>query len=148
MDYNKERHKQLVIRSQYFKDQGKDIFLESPEENSELSKYNIVVEDYVYWTHRENFVLIMKNLLDNTLDFDEFETAFSLLFEEVRKEVNIFKMDLEQIDKFQPRTRPYFAGIVGSIYRQFEEVEDEYITEQDVKDFVKEACLRIQKFLE
>ena len=36
MDYNKERHKQLVIRSQYFKDQGKDIFLESPEENSEL----------------------------------------------------------------------------------------------------------------
>ena len=61
MDYNKERHKQLVIRSQYFKDQGKNIFLESPEESSELSKYDIVVEDYVYWTHRENFVLIMKN---------------------------------------------------------------------------------------
>jgi hypothetical protein len=38
MTYNKERHKQLVIRSQYLKNQGKNLFLENPEEDSELSK--------------------------------------------------------------------------------------------------------------
>lgn len=43
MTYNKERHKQLVIRSQNLKNQGKNIFLENPEEDSELSKYNIGV---------------------------------------------------------------------------------------------------------
>jgi len=149
MTYNKERHKQLVIRSQDLKNQGKNIFLENPEESSELSKYNIGVEEQVFWTHRENFVLIMKNFLDNILDFDEFESAFSLFYEEVRKDVNMFKIDLEQIDNFQPSTRSYrFASVISSIYRQFEEVEDEYCTEQEVKDYVKEAYLKFQKFEE
>ena len=149
MIYNKERHKQLVIRSQDLKNQGKNIFLENPKESSELSKYNVEIEEQVFWTHRENFVLIMKNFLENILDFDEFETAFSLLNEEVRKEVNMFEIDLEQIDKFQPSTRSYrFASVIGSIYRQFEEVEEEYWTEQEVKDYVKEAYLKFQKFEE
>ena len=149
MTYNKERHKQLVIRSQDFKNQGKNIFLENPEEASELSKYNIAVEEQVFWTHRENFVLIMKNFLDNIIDFDEFKTAFSLLYKEVRKEVDMFKIDLEQIEKFQPSTRAYrFASFIGSIYRQFEEVEEEYCTEQEVKDYVKEAYLKFQNFEE
>nr|YP_009029004.1 hypothetical protein [Cylindrotheca closterium]AGY78400.1 hypothetical protein [Cylindrotheca closterium] len=100
MTYNKERHKQFVIRLQDLKNQGKNLFLENSEEDSELSKYNIGVEEQVFWIHRENFVLIMKNFLENILDFDEFETAFSLLYEEVGKEVNMFKIDLEQIDKF------------------------------------------------
>ena len=50
MTYNKERHKQLVIRSQDLKNQGKNLFLENPEEDSELSKYNIAVEEHVFWT--------------------------------------------------------------------------------------------------
>ncbi len=149
MTYNKERHKQLVIRSQDLKNQGKNLFLENPEEDSELSKYNIGVEEQVFWTHRENLVLIMKNFLDNILDFDEFETAFSLLYEEVIKEFNMFKIDLEQIEKFQPSTRSYrFASVINSIYRQFEEVEDEYCTKQEVKDYLKEAYLKFQKFEE
>ena len=149
MIYNKKRHKQLLIRSQDLKNQGKNIFLENPKESSELSKYNVEIEEQVFWTHRENFVLIMKNFLENILDFDEFETAFSLLDGEVRKEVNMFEIDLEQIDKFQPSTRSYrFASVIGSIYRQFEEVEEEYWTEQEVKDYVKEASLKFQKFEE
>ena len=140
MTYDKERHKQLVIRSINLKNQGKNLFLENPKEDSELSKYNIAVEEQVFWTHREKFVLIMKNFLDNILDFDEFETAFSLLYRRTSKEVDMFIIDLKQIEKFQPSTRSYrFASVLGSIYRQFEEVEDEYCTEQEVKDYVKEV---------
>lgn len=149
MIYNKERHKQLVIRSQDLKNQGTHISKENREEYSELLHYNVEIEEQVFWTHRENFVLIMKNFLENILDFDDFKTAFSLLDGEVRKEVNLFKIDLEQIDKFQPSTRSYrFASVIGSIYRQFEEVEEEYCTEQEVKDYVKEAYLKFQKFEE
>lgn len=61
----------------------------------------------------------------------------------------MFKIDLERIEKFQPSTRSYwFASVICSIYRQFEEVEDEYCTEQEVKDYVKEAYLKFQKFKE
>jgi hypothetical protein len=48
MDYNRKRHKQLVIRSQDLNTQGKNLFIENPEEDSELSKYNIAVEEQVF----------------------------------------------------------------------------------------------------
>jgi hypothetical protein len=138
MDYNRKRHKQLVIRSQDLNTQGKNLFIENPEEDSELSKYNIAVEEQVFWTYREDFFLLMKNFIDNIFDFDEFETAFSLLYWKTSKEVDMFIINLKQIDKFQPSPRPYrFASFIISIFRQFEEVDEEYCTEQEVKDFVK-----------
>jgi hypothetical protein len=150
MDYSKKRHKQLVIRSQDLKNQGKNLFIENPEEDSELFKYNIAVEEQIFLTRRKDFVLLMKNFIDNIIDFEEFETAFSLLYRKIRKESNIFNIDLKQIEKFQPSpTRPYrFASFIGSIFRQFEEVEDEYCTQRDVKDFVKEIYLKSQIFKE
>ena len=89
----------------------------------------------------------MKNFIDNTIDFEEFEIAFSLLYRKTREEYNMFNIDLKQIEKFQPSpTRPYrFASFIGSIFRQFEEVEDEYCTERDVKDFVKKVYLKFQR---
>ena len=145
MIYKKERHKQLVIRSRNLKNQGKTLFRENPEEYSELLDYNIAVEEQVFWTHRGEFFLIMKNFLDNILDFDEFETAFTLLYQKTREEFDMFVIDLKQIEKFQPSRRSYrFASVINSIYRQFEEVEDEYCTEQEVKDYVKEAYLKFQ----
>ena len=87
----------------------------------------------------------MKNFLDNSNNFDEFETTFSLLYEEVKKEVNMLITDLEQIDKFQPSTKSYrFASTLGLIYHQFESVEDEYCTQQEVKDYVKKFYLKFQ----
>lgn len=149
MIYKKERHKQLVIRSRNLKNQEKTLFRENPEEYSELLDYNIAVEEQVFWTHRGEFFLIMKNFLDNILDFDEFETAFTLLYQKTREEFDMFVIDLKQIEKFQPSRRSYrFASVINSIYRQFEEVEDEYCTEQEVKDYVKEAYLKFQKFEE
>ena len=149
MDYNRKRHKQLMIRSQDLKNQGKNLFIENPEEYSELSKYNIAVEEQVFWTHREDFFLLMKNFIDNIFDFDEFETAFSLLYRKTTEEVDMFIINLKQIDKFQPSPRSYrFASFIGSIFRQFEEVEDEYCTEQEVKDFVKKVYLKFQNFEE
>nr|QUS63974.1 hypothetical protein [Haslea silbo] len=149
MIYKKERHKQLVIRSRNLKNQGKTLFRENPEEYSELLDYDIAVEEQVFWTHRGEFFLIMKNFLDNILDFDEFETAFTVLYQKTREEFDMFVIDLKQIEKFQPSRRSYrFASVINSIYRQFEEVEDEYCTEQEVKDYVKEAYLKFQKFEE
>jgi len=86
----------------------------------------------------------MKNFIDTILDFDGFDTAFTVLYYKIRKEVNTFKIDLKQIEKFQPSTRSdRFASSMSSIYRQFEEVEDKYCTEQEVKEFVKKTYLKI-----
>ena len=147
MDYNNNRHKQLVLRSQALRTQGKSLLIEDPKASFELSNYKISVDEQVFWTHRQNFFIIMESFINNILDFDEFENAFSLLYGKVRNEERMLQIDLEYIDKFQPSTRPYtFAPVMGSIYRQFEAVQDEYITEQEVKDYVKKKYLEFQKF--
>lgn len=149
MDYNNysnERHKQLLKRSQNLQKQGRDLFTENSEEYFELLKYNIAVEDQVFWNHRKEFFLLMKIFLANILDFEGFEDAFSLLFRKTTEEVKMSIIDLEQIKKFQLSPEAYpFASSMGSIFRQFEEVEDEYCTEQDVKDYVKEIYFKYQE---
>ena len=148
MNYNKKRHKQLVILSQDVKNQGKNLFIENPKEYSELLKYNIAVEEQVFWTHREQFLILMKNLINNSLHFDEFETAFSVLYRKITKEFHMFIIDLKQIEKFQPSTRSYrFASSISSIFRQFEEIEDEYSTKQEVKDSVRDILQKIEPYL-
>ena len=149
MTYNKERHKQLVIRSQDLKNQGKNLFRENPEAYSELLNYEIAIEEQIFWANRGEFFLVMKDFLDNIINFDEFETDFTLLYHKTREEFDMFVIDLKQIEKFQPSTRSdRFAGYINTIFREFEAVEDEYCTEQEVKDFVKEAYLKFQKFEE
>ena len=149
MIYKKERHKQLVIRSRDLKNQGKTLFRENPEEYSELLDYEIAVEEQIFWTNRGEFFLVMKDFLDNIINFDEFETAFTLLYHKTREEFDMFVIDLKQIEKFQPSTRSdRFAGYINAIFREFEGVEDEYCTEQEVKYYVKEAYLKFQKFEE
>ena len=148
MIYKKERHKQLVIRSQDLKNQGKTLFRENKEEYSELLDYNIAVEEQVFWTNRGEFFLVMKNFLDNIINFDEFETAFTLLYQKTREEFDMFVIDLKQIEKFQPSTRSdRFASFINTIFREFEEVEDEYCTKQEVKDSVEKVYLKFQNFL-
>ncbi len=148
MNYNKERHKELVIRWQNLKSQGKILCLECPKEDAELSKYNIEVEEQVFWAHRNEFLLLMKNFINNIINFDKFETDFTLLYRKITKKVDIFITDLEQIEKFQPSTRLYrFASFMASIFRQFEEVEDQYCTKQELKNSVEKIYLKIQNSL-
>ena len=145
--YNKRRHKELVKRLLDLRNQGKILFHENRKEFFELIQYDIVVEEQVYWAHHDEFVKIIKNFLVNNISFDEFETAFSVLYYKVRKEFESFSTDLEQIENFQPSTRPYiFASIINAFYRQFEEVKDEYITEQEAMKYIKETCLKSQIF--
>ena len=86
MDYNNNRHKKLVLRSQALQKQGKSLWVEDPKASFELTNYQISVEEQVFWTHRQNFFLIMESFINNILDFDEFENAFSLLYRKVRNE--------------------------------------------------------------
>lgn len=146
--YNKERHKQLVMLAQSFRNQGKNIWIESPEECSELMSYDILVAEQVFRSYQEKFLLLMKKFINRTLNFEEFEIAFSLFYREVRKEVKMFKTNLEQIEKFQPTTEPYsFSLSMGAIFRTFEEIEDEVCTEEEMYAFVKEIDLKCQKYL-
>jgi hypothetical protein len=51
---------------------------------------------------------------------------------------NLFELD--------PRSNK-FSSWITAIYRQFQELKDEYCTEQEIKDFVKKVYLKFENFL-
>ena len=122
MIYKKERHKQFVVFLEDLKDQEKIIYQKNPGGYFEFLGYDMAVKEQIFWINREKFFLVMKDFLDNTINFDEFETDFRLLYYKTREEFEMFVRDLKQIEKFQPNTRSdRFTCYIGGIFREFEE---------------------------
>ena len=151
MTYKKNKHIELVKRFMDFKKQGKnvyDLYLEKRDEYLELSRYQCMVNDCIFWTRRKEFVLCMENYVHDSIDFEHFEIAFSLLWKESMRAYNALKIDLKGLKNFQldPKSDG-FGRFVTFVYRQFEVLEDEDCTEQEVKDIVRDALREIQPYL-
>jgi len=148
MTYNKIRHLELLRRFLDFKNQGKDLYRENRNEYMELLHYRGRSEDHVFWKSREQFVLLMENFIHDSIDMEQFQYAFSRLWRETFKADNAFQMDLKRVKNLQldPRSDG-FGSFVTFVYRQFEVLEDEDCTEQEVKDLVRDVLREIQPYL-
>ena len=145
--YNKERHKELVRRCLDFQNQGTSLFRENFKEDFELTEYDGAVSEQVYWSHREEFIPIIKNFLTNNIDFDKFDGNFSVVYQKATREYFLLRRDLKQIEKFEPSTRPdSFNTPMNVIFQIFETVEDGYRSKQEAMVYIKETCLRYQIF--
>ena len=103
----------------------------------ELLEYRCVLYNHIFWKSREQFALLMENYVHNSSDFEEFETVLSQLWWERMKVYDVFEIDLKGVENLQldPRSDE-FGSLVISIYRQFEVLEDEECTEQEVKNYI------------
>jgi hypothetical protein len=121
---NKIRHLELLRRFLNFEKQGKsihDLYLEKENEYLELSGYQCMMNDSIFWTRRKEFVLCMENYVHDSIDFEHFEIAFSRLWWESMKEDGAFRRDLKGLKNFQldPKS-DRFGSFVTSVFRQFE----------------------------
>jgi hypothetical protein len=151
MTYNKIRHLELLRRFLDFKNQGKniyDLYLENQDEYMELQEYRCALYHHIFWKSKEEVALLMENYLHDSIDFEEFKIAFSGLWWEMMEENEAFQMDLKQVENLQldPRSDG-FGSLVTSVFRQFEVLEDEECTEQEVKDYVRNTLREIQPYL-
>ena len=47
--------------------------------NSELSNDDSKLQDSIFWKRKEQFALLMENLVTDSIDMEEFKIGFSLL---------------------------------------------------------------------
>ena len=148
MTYNKIRHLELLRRFLDLKNQGKDLYRENRNEYMELLHYRGRLEDHAFWKNRKQFVLLMDNLIHGLIDMEKFEITLSRLWKETFRADSAFQMDLKRVENLQldPRSDG-FGSLVTSVYRQFEVLEDEECTEQEVKDYVQNTLREIQPYL-
>jgi hypothetical protein len=136
-----------------FEKQGKniyDFYLEKQDEYLELNRYDSMVNDYIFWTRRKEFVLCMENYVHDSIDFEHFEIAFSRLWEESMEEYTELEIDVKGLKNFEldPKSDEFCRSVsVTVVYRYFEMLEDEECTEQEVKDSVRDALREIRQYL-
>lgn len=144
------RHIELEKRSQDLAKQGKLIFWENPKEDAELNQFRIVLFHEILWRRRNEFALIMKNFVNNSIQMEKFETEFSLLYRKTCQEYRTYQNDLKKLEKLDLHpisSECGFSSFIVSIFRQFEVLEDEECSEQDVKDLVKNNFIFMQAYL-
>lgn len=97
----------LLKRSQYLKKQGKSLFRENPKEDFELSKYNITVEEHIFWQDRYQVASLMEDFLNRKINGEEFCDGVYGLRWKLINSCKKFNIDLgsERLKDFQPDVR-------------------------------------------
>jgi hypothetical protein len=151
MTYNQKRHIQLLKRSQDLKNQGKNLFIENREEDFELSKYNIAVEEHIFWQDRYQVGLLMEDFLNRKIDGEELCGRVYGLRRKLINTCEKFKLELtsgsEKIKAFQPDGRSKkLSGFLTGLYCECEHFDEDYENDEFYTS-IKNGFLNFQKAL-
>ena len=97
-----------------------------------------MVNDFIFWTRRKKFVLYIENYVNDSIGFEDFEITFLQLLWKSMKEDKALQINLKELKNFEldPKSDG-FSSLVTSVFRQFEILENEECTEQEVKNYVR-----------
>ena len=149
MTYNQKRHIQLLKRSQDLKNQGKNLFIENREEYFELSKYNTVVAEQIFWQDRYQVTLLMEDFLNRKIDGEELCGRVYGLRRKLINGCEKFKLELGsgKVKDFQPDGRSKkLSGFLTGLYCECEHFAEDYENDEFYTS-IKNGFLNFQKAL-
>ena len=123
INYTKHRHLNLINQVLIYKNQTLNFHSENPKAYSELVEYQIRLQDHLFWVKKEKFVSLMENFINSSLELEEFNSSFTLLWPESMTKYAETELDLQQIENFQISSESYnFCSWIIAVYRQLEEL--------------------------
>jgi len=150
MTYNQIRHIELLKRSQDLKNQGKNIFIENPEEDFELSEYDIAVEKHIFWQDWYQVALSMEDFLNRKIDGEELCGGVDRIRRKLRNACEKFMLELGsgKVKDFQPDVRSKkLSGFLTGLYCECDNFEEDY-KKPEFYDSIKDCFLKFQKVLD
>lgn len=149
MTYNQKRHIELLKRAKDLKNQGKSFYQESTNEYLELSKYEGVIQSYIYWKSKTLFVLLMEKFVNRIISGEEFRDSFIQLRQRLIYECDGFIKELgsEKLKDFQldPRSNG-FGSLISFLRAECDNFIEDYQNEE-FYDSIKNGFLKFQKVL-
>lgn len=148
INYTLERHIELLK----FEQQNKSFFKENTAEYLELSRYNSVVDQHIFWENRFKVGLLMQDFLNRKIDAEELWDSVSGLRRNHIIECNKFlsKLVSEEIKYFSPNKKASkLKGFLSSLYFECEDYIDN-IDEYDNGEFynsIQNGFLKYQEAL-
>ena len=149
MTYNQKRYIELLKRSEDLKNLGKSFYQESKDEYLELSKYETVIESYLYWKSRTLFLLLMEKFVNKIINGEEFSNSFLELRQRLIYECDGFLKELgsEKLKDFQLDPRSYgFGSLISFLRAECDNFSEDYQNEEFYAS-IKDCFLKLQKAL-
>ena len=107
--------------------------------------YQGVLANHLFWVEREEFLVIIEQFLNNTIEFEQFENQFSKLWVKTQLQSHKDTRNSLIIKTIDPDPKSdSFCSRMTAIYRGFEEIEDEVSTEEELKLFVKRLLIEVK----
>ena len=150
MTFNQKRYRELLKRSQDFKNQGRSFNRESEKESGELLKYQASIQSYVFWKNRRSFLLVMEKFVNRRISGEEFNDSFLKLYHRlVAKDENGFLKELgsEKLQDLQiDRRSKGFGSVISFLRAECDNFSEDYGNEVFYNS-IKDCCLKLQKAL-
>nr|WAK84912.1 hypothetical protein [Amicula sp. isolate GU52X-4 cfCalB7]WAK84980.1 hypothetical protein [Amicula sp. isolate GU52X-4 cfCalB7] len=97
--YNKIEHLKLLKRSLELKKQNKRL---SIEDEMKLYRQNDIIISNFFWQKKDQFIILIENFLNNSINLEEFDPYFSHLWNTTIIETKPFYKDIKQVENFKP----------------------------------------------
>lgn len=147
-----ERYRQLWEKEKTLRQNKQSFFHENREEYLELLKYQVVLENEVYFRQRKDYLSLLKAYLDDKLD-EDFYFSFLTLWNRDRKQADVLEQDFfqkgEGILEIDSRANK-FCHLLNCIFGAGEALTETEHTPIDQKNFrneIRQYFLKMQELL-
>jgi len=148
INYNLKRHVELLKQKKKVLSEKKSFFKENRAEALELSKYNVAVENSLFWEDRFKVASVMEAFLNKKMNAHEFhDSVFGLRRKHLAK-CNTFlsKLVSEEIKDFSPSKDAYrLKGFLSALYSECEHFETNF-DEDELYTSIQNGFLKFQKY--
>jgi hypothetical protein len=147
--YNKKRYFDLLEYSNNLRKSEKVLYYENKEAFLELLSYQVIIENEVFWQSKDQFVLLMLNFINETLDAIEFKSEFFAITRQNQNLYESFERNFEKLENFKVNPKSEgFSTLIEEIFSDCDmlNLDTEY-NQTWLKECVKDALLKIQKYL-
>jgi hypothetical protein len=119
INYNLKRHVELLKQKKKVLSENKSFIKENPSEDLELNKYNLAVENSLFWEDRFKVASVIEAFLNKKMNAHEFhDSVFGLRRKQLAKcHTFLSKLVSEEIKDFSPNKDGYkLQGFLSAFY--------------------------------
>ena len=157
MKYNYREHIQFLKYQEELKKQNRSLETLAPIQYSKLEKYSCIITEYLHWTHKNEYLELIKNFLNFKIDGKEFDKKFSKMVTVIEKKASLLFQNYEELKDLEPSPRSLgFDEWISEIYLCCDEFYEDYNvsegedpalkTEERPRDAVRSLFPEIQKY--
>jgi len=128
-------------------------YLSLPEEKRLLS-YKSRISDHFRWEHKNHFIKVMVDLLEDKIDLDQYIDRLYKIESQIEKYEEEFKSDFKKLLAFEPDQRSKgFAILIENLFSDIRILEpndelrtDDEISGESLRHEIKKFLTKIQEY--